>query len=466
MAKSENAVHLTEKVLDGYQLPDGVAREKVWDDEVPGFGVVVGRTGQTFILNYRADGVMRRQSIGRRGEARGDGRTWNVLLARQRARELLGQVAGGSDPSALSRERKHGQTLREAFAVHLAKMRAARRASGVATMEREMPYVASLLDKPLAAIDRTMLRKEHRRITEECGPFVANRVMRQVRAAWNTARAENPVLDGEPTASVQWNEEYRRQEPIAWAKLPDWYAKISKMTPIIVDRKRVGETFGVRGHYYLVCLLTGIRRTDLATVRWEHLNLDDKPRTVEVWDPGKGKARKPRMIEIELPPHTLLRPCPKGGRKRAFTVPLSAELVKVLRDRQDDNRRVFTDGDGGWVFPSRAIKSKPCRACAALGLPAHVGGAVSHIAEPKEDDAAIVSPHRLRDTYTTACAETPGVDGFAIDVLTNHRPPRGTVTAGYINLSTDYLRTCQEKVTAFLLAKLKPEKERHLHSVA
>lgn len=163
--------------------------------------------------------------------------------------------------------------------------------------------------------------------------------------------------------------------------------------------------------------------------------------------------------------------------KNAFTIPLSRACVDTLERRRRENAIAFPEGDGGWVFPTRAIKNKPCILCKALGLSQHSAGSVIHLVEGKQQKIdpgtgkatrILPSPHRLRDTYTTACVEVGGLSGYVIDVLTNHRPPRGSVTAGYIDLSTEHLAECQERVTAFLLARMTtaPTSTRRTHRSA
>lgn len=432
-------LRLTERTLDRVALPANKPQLLVWDKELPGFGVVVGRKCSTFVTNYWAKGVKRRQVIGRRGAIGDDGEPLNVSAARQRAREILGRVAGGADPSLELRMREGGPTLADAFDLHVARMKAnGASPASLATITRERDkYLETWLARPLRTIERSHCRELHETLSKKHGPYLANRVMRHVRAAWNTALKEHD-LPANPTIAVHWNKERRRQEPIPWAQLPAWHATVASLEPIIVNRKRVGMRPGIRGDYQLFVLLTGLRRMDAATVRWEHVDLDEG---------------------------LLHRPNPKGGTDRAFTIPLSSDCVKLLERRRAENRVSFTEGDAGWVFPTRALKAKACPLCASLGRPAHEPGAVVHLVEGKQQridkdtgkaTRILPSPHRLRDTYTSALVEVGGISPFVIDVLTNHRPPRGSVTAGYIDLSIEHLAECQERVTQFLLAKMQP----------
>ena len=61
-------------------------------------------------------------------------------------------------------------------------------------------------------------------------------------------------------------------------------------------------------------------------------------------------------------------------------------------------------------------------------------------------------PHRLRDTFATACLEA-GVGSLETKILMNHVLSEGDVTEGYIRPSVEYLRECQKKVADFLLEK-------------
>jgi len=130
---------------------------------------------------------------------------------------------------------------------------------------------------------------------------------------------------------------------------------------------------------------------------------------------------------------TLFRPNPKGGRKRAFTVPLSDFMLEILKRRKIENE-MFLPGIP-WVFPAASSSG--------------------HIVEPKEKTIKW-SCHRLRDTYTTA-ANSAGLSPYDIETLTNHRPPKSSVTAGYINQGIEQLRVSQQKVTDYLLEKIDPE---------
>jgi len=431
-------VDLTERWLEAFELEPGLERAKHWDAKLTGFGVIIGRRRVSFVTQRRVDGEQRLVTLGhwapsklRAMDAGLRDRTLTVLQARGKAIEALGQMRSGEDPrgeaapaAKAEREQAAGPTLAEAISLHLsglAKKDASARSTELLRYETDR-YLSDWKDRRLSSLTRTDCRERHELVTRDNGEYAANRVMRHLRAVYNTALKEHE-LPANPTIAVQWNKEHRRQEPIPWPKLADWWKAVQKMRSPI------------RRDYQLFTLLTGLRKMDAATVRWDHVDF---------------KAR------------TLHRPAPKGGKDRAFTIPLSSRCLDLLRDRKKANRL-----DNGWVFPTEAIGNfkrvdRECPQCAALGLsPKHEAGTIIHLVTPEEDNEAIVSPHRLRDTYTTALAALdPPVSGYVIDVLTNHRPPRGSVTAGYVDLTADDLRDAQERVSKFLVSKMKAKKKR------
>jgi len=416
-------VKLTARVLNGPLCrPDPRGRQRIiWDTTLPGFGVRIGKKARAFC--YQRDlpgGRTRRMTIGRV-------EVWALEKARAKAREFAVAIDQGRDPNAEKRARAaRGITLAEARDAHVARIRAqggSERTIKGLVWETDR-HLKAWLKRPLKELTRQEVRRRHEYLAEHHGPYTANRTMRMLRATYNTALREHDLPLPNPCIAVNWCKERRRQEPIPWDDLPAWLEKVNALSP-------------VRRDYYLTLLYSGLRATDCATIRW---------------------------ADVDLKAATLFRPKPKGGR--SFTIPLSRQLVAILERRKEENAMLFAshDGDDGWVFPTIVRRNGKTL--------------VTHIVETKEQrplrgpdgkvarDARgklkkapwLPSPHRHRDAYHTACAEA-GLSGYDIDVLVNHRPATGSVTAGYIKQSLGHLAREQQRVSDFLEEKLnkKPE---------
>jgi hypothetical protein len=90
--------------------------QTIWDKDLAGFGVRLQRRDPFFVLKYTFRGRQRFYTIGRHGVFTAD-------QARTEARRVLGQVAGGIDPSAKTADESreaHPLTLAQLCARYLA----------------------------------------------------------------------------------------------------------------------------------------------------------------------------------------------------------------------------------------------------------------------------------------------------------------------------------------------------------
>lgn len=379
-----------------FRLPPAQSGQYVVrDEELPGFSLVVGARKKTFTVKGEFWSEGRRQhktmAIGAAGDI-------TTREARTLAKEMLAKIAKGEfaakseDPKP---QRATGVTLREAWTryctAHMErKSRSAETIRGYRShVERLM---ADWLDLPLFELgdNPALVAERHDKISRDNGPNAANGCMRTLRAVYNHARRSHRYLPPEnPTLAVDWNEEKRRDTAMGLADLPGWFEEAGRMR------------HAIRREFHLFTLLSGSRPGALCRARLDHLDL------------------KERVLHI---------PRPKGGAKRAFSIPLSRPMIRCLIRAIRASRVVWPRHAETWIFAAES--------------------ATGHMVVHKEARHVLSKfANDLRQTYRTV-GQAAGLSEIDMHLLMNHSLPG--VNAGYITrakLLGDHLRFAQEKLS-------------------
>lgn len=376
----------TKTALDAVPLvakDEGRAQRLYFDTEQPGFGFCVGMKARTFFYQRDVDGKSVRTTIGRFGTE------YTLKQAQDEARELAIRMRKGVNPNREKEQRRiTGLTFGDALDMHLGsnKKRSARTLGDYRYLSDQ--YLSDWLTKPLTEVTRKDCRERHQKIGKDNGPYVANSAFRVFRAAYNGALKIHAELGVNPTIAVDWFPEERRKAAIPSADVAAWHKEV------------LGIANPIRRDYLRFVLFTGLRRESAATVEWEHVKWDRK---------------------------ALLIPSPKGGETRAFELPLSDELIALLKARKACETTKTFFPKSPWVFPADSKSG--------------------HIAEPKEKLGVKFTVHGLRNTFITV-AESLDVSSYAIKMLVNHSlPDRGDVTGGYMSIELERLRAPMQQIT-------------------
>jgi site-specific recombinase XerD len=386
------------------------------DTELKGFFVVVGRRKRTFTVQgdlrqggKRASSI--RVSIGHTQEM-------STRTARAIAKEHLAQISKGQHPKADQRGLQVGAvetaagkpdahvdvTLRQAWQRYL-EAHLVRKGRSETTIDGYRGHVERIfvewLDIPLRelATDPARVARKHDDVTRENGPYMANGSMRTLRAIYNHARKTNRSLSPDnPADAIDWNEEKRRDTGMGISDLKGWFLELAPLNN------------PVRREFHLFTLLSGSRPAALQEIRPDRI--DFRRRTLHI-------------------------PKPKGGKKRAFDIPLSRQMVLCLIRAIRFGREMHPSQAREWVFPADS--------------------ASGHIAETKEDRKELSKwGNDLRQTFRTI-ATAAGVSEIDAKLLMNHAIPG--VNAGYITrhkLLEDHLRSQQQSISSAVFAALGP----------
>jgi integrase len=354
-----------------------------------GFGLRVTAAGaRSFILSYRtSEGRARRLTIGDFG-------AWSLAAARVEAADLRRRIDQGGDPLGERRDERNAETVADLAERFLAEHGARLRPKTALDYRRIITrHVLPTLGRhKVKAVTFTDIDRLHRRISETA-PYQANRCLAVCSKMFALAirwrmRADNPCKD------VARNREYGRERYLTGDELSRLLAAL--------DGYRDQHTSAI----FRVLLLTGSRRGEVLSMRWEDLDL------------GAGTWTKPHS---------------RTKQRERHVVPLSAAARAVLAKltaAPEPSDFVFPAGRGAGG-PMRTVE-KPWRTiCHAAGITG-------------------LRLHDLRHNYASQLASA-GVGLHVIGGLLGHRKP--STTARYSRLTDKALRAAAETAGAVIMGK-------------
>jgi integrase len=381
---------LTDAVVKGFEVSAGGNRI-FYDRDVKGFGCRVTPGGaRSFVLNYRTRaGRERRFTIGRFPE-------WKTTAARAEAAELKKRIDRGEDPLADIEADRGAKTVADLCDRFILEYLPRKRAKTV----REYKAAIETWIRPamkhakVAAVVFADVDDLHRSITKtgqrgRGAPYVANRTVAVLSRMFNQAirwgwRPDNPAR------GIERNQEAKRQRYLS-------PAEIAALSEALVEHEDRQAADIVR-----LLMLTGSRKTEVLSMRWQDLELE------------AGAWTKPSS-------HT--------KQKTEHRVPLSAPAKQLLNELRSKAK-----AGAEFVFPGRShghrieFKRAWSEMCGVAGI-------------------ASVRVHDLRHTYASVLASA-GLSLPVIGALLGHTQP--ATTARYMHLLDDPMRQATERVGAIV----------------
>jgi integrase len=358
--------------------PPQAGRVEYHDTEVPGLVLRVTAAGvKSYSLTYRFRGVLRRLTLGQH-----PGLT--LKEARERGREARGSIQRGEDPVEEKKADERERTL-NSFRSCLTEFieRYAKKRNKTWWQKEQMlnrlalPYFG---DRPVREITRRDMADLIDKVASET-PYQSNLLRAYLSKMWNWM-VEREIVDANPVTGVA-----PRQKVIPRDRIltDDEIAAFWRAT------ERMGGVFGAAAQ---LLLLTGMRKNEVARLRWDELDLEG----------GWANLPGSRM---------------KAGR--SYKAPLSARAKAIIEARP--RLEFVKDGQrhlSPWVFTTDG--EHPVQAWSQAK--AQLDRLMSEELKRKVDRFVI---HDLRRTVGSALARF----GYSIEVrkrVLAHVPRVGNVT--------------------------------------
>jgi integrase len=269
----------------------------LWDRELHGFGLKVTPAGsKVYLVQYQLGGRKgrtRRLTIGRHGEI-------TPTFARTEAKRLLGEIAAGRDPACERDKTKASKSLATVLEQFMAEhVRSKLKASTAREYERtaRIYIVPRIGRRPCGEVTRQDVARLHHELART--PYQANRTLALLSKFFGWAERHGLRPDGSnPCRHVEKYREGRRERFLSQAEL----ARLG-------DALREAERNQSCSPWVIAAIrllaFTGARRSEILTLRWEHVS--EEHQCLMLPDSKTGR----KAIRLNAPVLALLQAVPR-----------------------------------------------------------------------------------------------------------------------------------------------------------
>jgi len=297
--------NFTKKALD--RLVSDETRLYVYDTQVRGLALAVDPTGRkTFMLYRKVQGRPQRVKIGAFPDMSIEG-------ARAQASGMNAIIAQGGNPAQERRSVRAEMTLAELFDTFLLLYAKERKRTWKNDEWTFNKYLHGWKLRKLSSIRRQDVIALHAHLGRSHGQYTANRVVELLSSMFNRARSDWGYDGANPAEKVRPFKERKRERFMDAHELPAFFQSLAQ---------EQNET--IRDYIY-VSLLTGGRRANATSMRWDEIDW-----TRNEWNISAEKA--------------------KSGEP--LTVVLTPVVVDILTKRRAESLKAGSPEESNeWVFP-------------------------------------------------------------------------------------------------------------------
>ncbi len=262
---------LTKRLIDETPFPTS-GQVFVRDVELPGFALRITKGRKSFILEKRIRGRMRRFTLGPYGPL-------TVEQARKLAQSEVGAIAHGADPAQRRKDRLHEPTFGDLTEQYLER-HAPRKRSERDDRAMLNTHLMLFRARKLTDITRNDVARLHAKIGV-AAPYRANRVVALLRKMFNLAKDWGLYQGDNPATRIAFFKEESRDRFVQPEEFPRLFQAIAEEPNVYIRS------------VFLTALLTGARRSEVLSMRWEDVNLARGE-----WRIPHTKAGRPHLLPL------------------------------------------------------------------------------------------------------------------------------------------------------------------------